>query len=284
MSSHVSTGPVRPVTTRHLINWKSKGRKIVAVTAYDYTSARLVDQSGVDLILVGDSLGNVIQGLDSTIPVTLEDVIYHSRAVRRGIQRAHLVGDMPFLSYQISPEEAIRNAGRLLKEGAVHSVKLEGGREHAESISRMTTAGIPVMGHLGLTPQSVHALGGYRVQGRDDDGAKRIIEDAKILEEAGAYAVVLECVPERLAREVSSTLTIPTIGIGAGAHCDGQILVLQDMLGLNMDFSPKFVRRFGNLGEAAIEALTDYASSVKDGSFPAVEETFDPQPALVVAN
>lgn len=284
MSSHAGTGRVRPVTTRQLINWKSKGRKIVAVTAYDYTTARLVDKSGVDLILVGDSLGNVIQGLDSTIPVTLDDVIYHARAVRRGIQRAHLVGDMPFLSYQISPEEAIRNAGRLLKEGAVHSVKLEGGREHEESVRRMTTAGIPVMGHLGLTPQSVHALGGYRVQGRDDEGAKRIIEDAKILEEAGAYAVVLECVPERLAREISNTLTIPTIGIGAGAHCDGQILVLQDMLGLNLDFSPKFVRRFGNLGEAAIEALTDYASSVKDGTFPAVEETFDPQPSLVVAN
>lgn len=281
MSSHSGSGAVKPITIRQLVNWKAKGRRIVAVTAYDYTMARLVESAGVDLILVGDSLGNVIQGLDTTLPVSLDDIIYHSRAVRRGIGRAHLVGDMPFLSYQISTEDALRNAGRLMKEGAVQSVKLEGGREHEEIVRRMTTAGIPVMGHLGLTPQSVHALGGYRVQGRDDASARRILEDAKILEEAGAYAVVLECVPQRLAREISESLTIPTIGIGAGSHCDGQILVLQDMLGLNMEFKPKFVRRFASLGEQAIAALEDYAASVRDGEFPAAEETFDPQPELL---
>lgn len=283
MSSHSGPGAVRPVTTRKLVSWKRKGRKIVCVTAYDYTMARLVEEAGIDLILVGDSLGNVIQGLDTTIPVTLEDVIYHSRAVRRGIQRAHLVGDMPFLSYQISREEALRNAGRLMKEGAVHSVKLEGGREHAESIRAMTNAGIPVMGHLGLTPQSVHTLGGYRVQGRDDESAHRIVEDAKILQEAGIYALVLECVPDRLARGITDTLEVPTIGIGAGAQCDGQILVIQDLLGLNQEFKPKFVRRFAELGEQTVSALQAYSDAVKEGTFPNAEETFDPKPALVVA-
>ena len=283
MSSHSGPGSVRPVTTRQLVNWKKNGRKIVCITAYDFTMARLVEQAGIDLILVGDSLGNVIQGLDTTLPVTIEDIIYHSRAVRRGIGRAHLVGDMPFLSYQVSPLDALRNAGRLMKEGAVQSVKLEGGREHAEAIRAMTNAGIPVMGHLGLTPQSIHKLGGYRVQGRDDESARRILEDAKILQEAGIYSLVLECVPDRLAGEITHSLDIPTIGIGAGADCDGQILVLQDMLGLNADFKPKFVRRFAELGEETVSALESYAEAVKGGTFPSADETFDPKPALVVA-
>jgi 3-methyl-2-oxobutanoate hydroxymethyltransferase len=280
MSSHVDTG-AKPVTTRQLIAWKQKGRRISCVTAYDYTSARLVERAGVDLILVGDSLGNVVQGNDSTIPVTLDDIIYHARAVRRGVQHAHVVGDMPFMTYQVNGDDALRNAGRLMKEGAVHSVKLEGGQEHAETVFRMTRAGIPVMGHLGLTPQSVHQLGGYRVQGREASDAERIVADAVALQDAGAYAVVLECVPEPLAREITSRLAIPTIGIGAGRFCDGQILVLQDMLGLNLDFSPRFVRRFAELGAAAVEALESYVAAVRDETFPAEAETFDPSPAVL---
>jgi 3-methyl-2-oxobutanoate hydroxymethyltransferase len=281
MSSH--TAGTRPLTTRQLVSWKKKGRKIVALTAYDYTMARLVDDAGVDLILVGDSLGNVIQGLDSTIPVTLEEIIYHSRAVRRAISRPHLVGDMPFMSYQVSSEKALENAGRLMKEGGVQSIKLEGGRDVAPAVTLMTRAGIPVMGHLGLTPQSVHTLGGYRVQGRDDEAARTILEDARILQDAGIYALVLECVPERLAKEITNALEIPTIGIGAGRHCDGQILVMHDMLGLNQEFKPRFVRRFAELGAEAVAAFEDYAASVREGSFPNAEETFDPQPALSIA-
>jgi 3-methyl-2-oxobutanoate hydroxymethyltransferase len=283
MSAHVDSDTTRTVTTRQLSCWKKKGRKITAVTAYSFTEAKLVEQAGIDVILVGDSLGNVIQGLDSTIPVTLEDIIYHSRAVRRAIQRPHLVGDMPFMSYQVSVEDALRNAGRLMKEGGVQSVKLEGGRERIEAVRRMVEAGIPVMGHLGLTPQSIHQLGGYRVQGRSKEAYQRIAQDAKMLEEAGAYAVVLECVPVALAREVTATLTIPTIGIGAGWCCDGQILVLHDLLGLNTEFKPTFVRQFAHLGEEVVHALQTYASEVQGGTFPAATESFDPQPVLAVA-
>jgi 3-methyl-2-oxobutanoate hydroxymethyltransferase len=266
----------RPVTIRTLQKFKEEGRRIVALTAYDYTFGRLVDQAGADLILVGDSLGNVIQGHDSTLPVTLEDVIYHCRAVRRGIQRAHLVGDMPFMTYQINPEQALTNAGRLMQEGACHSVKLEGGQERAETVHRVVQAGIPVMGHIGLTPQSVHQLGGHVVQGRGDEAHARLLRDARALQDAGAYALVLECVPEPLAEEITRALQIPTIGIGAGARCDGQILVLHDMLGLLPDFSPRFVRRFGELGEAAAEAIGRYANAVREGAFPSAAETYDP--------
>ncbi|MCA9562449.1 MAG: 3-methyl-2-oxobutanoate hydroxymethyltransferase [Myxococcales bacterium] len=273
----------RPLTIRQLVSWKASGRKIVCATAYDYTMARLVDQAGVDLILVGDSLGNVVQGHDTTIPVTVDDIIYHARAVRRAITRPHLVSDLPFMAYSISVEDGMRNAARLMQEGGVHSVKIEGGREHAELVHRLVQAGVPVMAHLGLTPQSVHQLGGYRVQGRDADGAMRILEDAKILEDAGAYAVVLECVPEGLAHQVSTALQIPTIGIGAGPQCDGQILVLHDLLGLNLEFKPKFVRRFAELGQLGIAALETYAESVREGSFPALGETFDPEPPVAWA-
>lgn len=282
MSAHPAAGPRGPVTIQQLVRFKQKGRRIVAVTAYDYTMARLVDRADVDVVLVGDSLGNVVQGLETTIPVTLDDIIYHSRAVRRALGTAHLVGDLPFMSYQVSAEQALESAGRLMKEGGVQSVKLEGGRERAETVSRMVQAGIPVMGHLGLTPQSVHQLGGYKVQGRSDAAARRIVEDALLLEEAGAYALVLECVPERLAQQITGRLTIPTIGIGAGPHCDGQILVLPDLLGLNDDFKPRFVRRFADLGEAVVAALDEYAAEVKSGGFPAAEETFDPAPSLAV--
>lgn len=270
------SGSVRPVTIRTLQQYKQKGRRIVALTAYDYVFGRLVDQAGADLILIGDSLGNVVQGHDSTLPVTLEDIIYHARAVRRGIERAHLVGDLPFMSYQISPEQALASAGRLMQEGRCHSVKLEGGAERAETVYRLVQAGIPVMGHIGLTPQSVHQLGGHRVQGRGEDAHQRLLRDALALQEAGAYALVLECVPEALAREVSQALDIPTIGIGAGKHCDGQILVLHDMLGLLTDFSPRFVRRFAKLGEATVEAIESYGQAVREGSFPSPQETYDP--------
>lgn len=270
---------IRPISIRNLQKFKREGRKIVSVTAYDYTFARLIEQSGaVDIVLIGDSLGNVIQGQDTTVPVTLEDIIYHARAVRRGLKRAHLVGDMPFMTYQISVEQALTNAARLMREGLVQSVKLEGGREQAEVVRRLTSSGIPVMGHLGLTPQSIHQLGGHRVQGRDDAARARIIEDAQILQEAGAYAIVLECVPAALAQTISEQLHIPTIGIGAGDGCDGQILVLQDLLGLGGDFNPKFVRRFAQLGEATIHALQGYEEAVRQGTFPSVAETYDPAP------
>ncbi len=268
--------PLRPLTIRNLQRFKQDGRKIVALTAYDYTFARLVDQAGVDLVLVGDSLGNVIQGQETTLPVTLDDIIYHSRAVSRGLRRAHLVGDMPFMTYQISVEQAMTNAARLMREGAVHSIKLEGGRERAEVVRRLVDAGIPVMGHLGLTPQSIHQLGGHRVQGRDQEDHKRIVEDARILQEAGAWSVVLECVPASLALEVSGALHIPTIGIGAGEGCDGQILVLQDLLGLNGEFNPRFVRRFAQLGDLVTDAIKDYGEAVRAGTFPSAEETYDP--------
>jgi 3-methyl-2-oxobutanoate hydroxymethyltransferase len=238
----------------------------------------------VDLILVGDSLGNVVQGLDSTLPVTLEEVIYHARSVRRAIQRAHLVADMPFMTYQVTPEMALVNAGRLMKEAQVQSVKLEGGAIYADTVKRITQAGIPVMGHLGLTPQSVHQLGGYRVQGRDEPSARLIIEDALALEEAGAYSLVLECVPERLAKEITSVLSIPTIGIGAGVYCDGQILVFQDAMGMNRSFSPRFVRRYAELGDLVKAGLENYVEEVQKGAFPGPEETFDPQPQLAVAH
>ncbi len=267
--------PVRPVTIRTLQRFKREGQKIAALTAYDYTFARLVDTAGIDIILVGDSLGNIVQGHDSTLPVTLEDIIYHSRAVRRGIRRAHLVGDLPFMTYQISTEQALANAGRLMQEGACHSVKLEGGQERAEAVARIVAAGIPVMGHLGLTPQSVHQLGGHRVQGRKKDAAQRILDDARALQDAGAYAIVLECVPEGLAQEITQTLEIPTIGIGAGRGCDGQILVLHDLLGLG-DFDPRFVRRFAQLGEATRDAVRSYKDAVQAGSFPSEEEIYDP--------
>lgn len=267
---------VRPVTVRTLQRFKKDARRIVALTAYDYTFARLLDEAGVDVILVGDSLGNVVQGHDSTLPVTLEDVIYHSRAVRRGIRRAQLVGDLPFMTYQVSVEQALQNAGRLMQEGACHAVKLEGGEERAEAVYRITSSGIPVMGHIGLTPQYVHQLGGHRVQGRGDEAGAKLLNDARALEQAGAYALVLECVPEGLAQEVSRELSIPTIGIGAGNHCDGQILVLHDLLGLVRDFDPRFVRRFANLGELTVDAVSRYGDAVRTGAFPSAEETYDP--------
>jgi 3-methyl-2-oxobutanoate hydroxymethyltransferase len=257
---------------------KVAGAKIAMVTAYDAVGARLADRGGVDVVLVGDSVGMVVQGHESTLPVTLEQMIYHCAAVRRGLARgggrAHLVGDMPFGSYQASPDDAVRHAMRLVAEGGVEAVKLEGGAEFAEVIARIVRAGIPVMGHIGLTPQSVHKMGGYVVQGKDGERAQQLVRDARALEEAGCYALVLECIPAELARLISGQLEIPTIGIGAGVHCDGQVLVFHDLLGLETEFRPRFVKRFAELGEAAAAAVASYVGEVKQGSFPAEEHSF----------
>jgi 3-methyl-2-oxobutanoate hydroxymethyltransferase len=247
---------------------------IAMVTAYDFTMARLVDEAGVDMILVGDSLGMVVQGLPNTIPVTLEEMAYHGRAVARGVARAHVVGDMPFMSYQVSAHQAVESAGRLMKEGAFESVKLEGGTEIAESVFRIVRSGIPVVGHVGLTPQSVHALGGFKVQGRGDDGAEKVLEDARALEQAGAFCVVLEAIPPDLAARVTEEIGIPTIGIGAGASCDGQVLVCTDLLGMMRGHSPKFAKRYAQLGDAIVGAVREYVGEVQTRAFPTAAHSY----------
>lgn len=271
--------PARKITAPDL-RAKKGVSPIAMVTAYDFTMARLVDEAGVDAVLVGDSLGMVVQGMSNTLPVTLDEMIYHCRAVARALNTAHLVGDLPFLSYQTSIPSALESAGRLLKDGACESVKLEGGLDFAEHVFRMVRAGIPVMGHVGLTPQSVHAFGGFKLQGRGDDAAERIIADAKALEEAGAYAVVLEAVPPDVAARITGELSIPTIGIGAGLECDGQVLVCTDLLGMSRGHTPKFAKRFAELGDAVVEATRSYTEAVRARSFPSVEHSFKPnQPA-----
>lgn len=274
--STTGTARTSKVTVRDLLEMKSRGEKIVVLTAYDYLFGKLVDENGADVVLVGDSLGQVVLGYDSTLPVTIEDMIHHARAVRRGVQRAMLVVDMPFLSFQISAEETLRNAGRILKETGCEAVKLEGGDEQtADCVRALVRAGIPVMGHIGLTPQSVHAVGGYRVQGREQADAARIKEEAGRLQAAGCFSVVLELMPAGLAADITRALQIPTIGIGAGPEVDGQVLVLYDMLGLNDGFKPKFLRRFGNIAEQARTGIQDFARAVRDGSYPAAEHSFD---------
>ncbi len=251
-----------------LAQMKERGERIVMLTAYDATMTRLFDRAGIDLLLVGDSLGNVILGLDTTIPVTLDEIIHHTRAVTRAASRALVVADMPFLTYQISAEQAMRNAARLFQEGGAAAVKLEGGRAVADTVGRITSAGLPVMGHVGLTPQHVHRLGGMRQQARDDDAAEELISDALALEDAGAFAVVLEAIPDPVAKEVTSRLKIPTIGIGAGPHCDGQVLVSYDVLGLFDGFVPPFVKQYAQLGELILNAVKNYADDVRQGAFP----------------
>jgi 3-methyl-2-oxobutanoate hydroxymethyltransferase len=261
-------GKLNKITTAVIKDMKKKKEKVTMLTAYDYGTAAVVDEAGIDIILVGDSLGMVVLGYDSTLPVTMEDMIHHTKAVCRGAKRAMVLGDMPFMSYQVSVEDAVRNAGRFLQEAGAQGVKLEGGREVAEVTRRIASAGIPVMAHLGLTPQSVHQLGGYKVQGKSDAAAKRILEDAKILEDAGAFSVVLECVPTLLAKEITESLTMSTIGIGAGIHCDGQVLVINDMLGIFERFTPKFVKKYANLNLQIKEAVTQYIGEVRTGVFP----------------
>ncbi|CAK7020891.1 MAG: 3-methyl-2-oxobutanoate hydroxymethyltransferase [Petrimonas sp.] len=254
---------------------KDNNRKISMLTAYDYSMAKIVDAAGIDSVLVGDSLGMVFQGNESTLPVTLDEMIYHTKAVVRGVKNALVVADMPFLSYHVSKEEAVRNAGRMIKEGGAEAVKMEGGSLFSETIKAVVDAQIPVMGHIGLTPQSVNAFGGFKVQGKDEQSAKRIWEDAKLLEEAGVFAITLECIPDKLAQLITKSLRIPTIGIGAGKSCDGQVLVINDMLGMFSDFVPRFVKQYAKLNTEITAAVQDYIAEVREGDFPAGEHTFD---------
>ena len=272
------SGPVasqpRRITVPQLGRFKREKQAITMVTAYDATFARLVDEAGVDVILVGDSLGMVMQGHPHTLEVTLEHMAYHARCVRRAVTRAHLVVDMPFMSYQVSPEQALLSAGRLVQEGGAEAVKLEGGARCVDAVRKIVSAGIPVMGHIGLTPQSVHEFGGFRVQARGQDAAERLRQDALVLQEAGVYGLVLEGIPAALARQVSESLAIPTIGIGAGVGCDGQVLVMQDLLGLDDRFKPKFVKRYAELAGLVRDAFAEFVSDVRERRFPADEHSF----------
>lgn len=268
-------------TIRDIAAMKRRGERIAMITAYDYTSARIVESAGVDIILVGDSLGQVVLGYESTVPVTMEDMLHHIKAVVRGTEKVHIVGDLPFISYQASRSDAIRNAGRILKEGGAQSVKLEGGRSVAKTMHRIVQAGIPVMGHIGLTPQAVNQLGGYRIQGRTTKAAVELIEDAKAVEDAGAYSIVLEGVPSQLAQIVTERLKIPTIGIGAGVHCDGQVQVFHDMMGLYTDFTPKHARKYAHLAELMNGAVSEYIEDVRNRSFPSEDESFTLSPEVL---
>ena len=264
----------RRVSITKLKAMKKRGERFAMLTAYDYPSARLVEEAGVPIILVGDTLGMVVLGYDTTIPVTMDEMLHHVKAVVRGTRKAHVVADMPFMSYQAGPQDALRNAGRMLKEGGAQSVKLEGGRRVADTVSLLVSSGIPVMGHIGLTPQSVNQFGGYKVQGKTPAAAVKLINDAVALEQAGAYAVVLETIPAQLAQVVTQKVSIPTIGIGAGPHCDGQVQVFHDLLGLFEEFVPKHAKRYAQLGEVIKEAVGRYAAEVKDGAFPTEKESF----------
>ena len=263
-----------PMTLFELQKMKHDSRKITMLTAYDASFARLLDSSGVDILLVGDSVGMVVQGKNNTLSVTMDQMIYHGAAVSSATRRAHVTVDMPFMSYHVSNEEAVRNAGRLVTEGGAHSVKLEGGRGRAATIRAIVDAQIPVMGHVGLTPQSFHAQGGFRIQGRTEEDGKGILEDALAVQEAGAWCVVLEGIPTSLAAEISKQLDIPTIGIGAGNGCDGQVLVIYDLLGMDEEFQPKFVRRYAEAGQLVREAVGNYIQEVRDGSFPGEENSY----------
>jgi 3-methyl-2-oxobutanoate hydroxymethyltransferase len=265
---------IKRITTKSLALLKHKGVKISALTAYDFITAKLLDEAGIDLILVGDSLGNVFQGNETTLPVTMDEMIYHTKAVSKGINRAMLVVDMPFMSYQLSTDEAFRNAGRIMKETSAGGVKLEGGKRVSKAIKKITRAGIPVMGHIGLTPQSIHQFGSYRERGRNDEEVMELLEDAKVVEESGAFALVLEKIPAKLALRITESVEIPTIGIGAGPHCDGQILVTPDMLGLNVDFHPRFVRYYAELAGAVTQAVKNYIQDIKEKKFPSEEESY----------
>ena len=262
-------------------NAKQKNERLTMLTAYDYSTAKLIDASGVDSVLVGDSLGMVMLGYEDTLSVTMEDMIHHTKAVARGVKDALIVSDLPFMSYQTSVYDAVSNAGRLIKEGRAQAVKLEGGIEVCPQIKAIVEASIPVMAHLGLTPQSVNAFGGFKVQGKDEEAARSLIEQAKAVEAAGAFAVVLECIPAKLAELITKSISIPTIGIGAGNGCDGQVLVYQDMLGLYSDFTPKFVKRYAEIGPQMQTAIEDYITEVKSGAFPAAEHTFALSDAVI---
>lgn len=262
------------ITINDFFKKKAEGQKITMLTAYDYPFAQIVDEAGIDAILVGDSLAMVIQGFENTLPVTMDEMVYHTKMVSRAVKGAMVIGDMPFMSYQGSVEEAVKNAGRFLKEAGASAIKVEGGREVAGQIEAITKAEIPVMAHIGLTPQAIHRMGGYKVQGRGDEAARRLLEDAHVVEEAGAFSVVLEAVPSELAKKITSELRIPTIGIGAGPHCDGQVLVIHDLLGLFERFMPRFVKRYANLKDEALRAVRSYKEEVEKGIFPSEEHSF----------
>jgi len=264
----------KKITTRSIIELKQKKIKITALTAYDYLMAKLLDRAGIDLILVGDSLGNVFQGKDTTLSVTLDNMIYHTQAVVKGVKRAMVITDMPFMTFQNTVQEAFMNAGKIMKETNAGGVKLEGGRRVAEAVRKITESGIPVVGHIGLTPQSIHQFGGYLPRGKNEKEANTLLEDAKILEEAGAFALILEKIPAKLAKQISESISIPSIGIGAGPYCDGQILVVYDMLGLIEDFHPRFVRKYENFAEDAENAFRKYISDVQAQQFPNENESY----------
>jgi 3-methyl-2-oxobutanoate hydroxymethyltransferase len=261
-------------TIQDFLKKKKEGKKITLLTAYDYPFAQIVDEAGIDVILVGDSLGMVVQGLDTTLPVTMDEMIYHTKMVKRAVKNAMIIGDMPFMSYQVSVSEAVKNAGRFLKEAGASAVKLEGGSEVTEHIRACTQSDIPVMAHIGLTPQSIHRMGGYRVQGKTEEAAKRLMEEAHTIENAGAFSLLLEAIPMQLAKKITEKLSIPTIGIGAGPFCDGQVLVLHDILGLFERFVPKFVKPYADLKNNALSAIRKYKEEVEKGEFPADEHSF----------
>lgn len=261
-------------TVSSFLKAKKNGEKVSMLTAYDYSTAKLLDEAGVDSLLVGDSLGMVMLGYENTLQVTIDDMVHHCKAVARGVKRAMVIGDMPFLSYHVSIEDSIKNAGRLVREGGAHAIKLEGGREVIDKVKAIINAQIPVIGHLGLTPQSVNMFGGFKVQGKSEAQARKIIEDALLLQQAGVFAIVLECVPEMLAKLISEKLEIPTIGIGAGQYCDGQVLVTQDMLGMYTDFVPKFVKQYSNLCDCIKDSTKQYIEEINEGKFPSKEHTF----------
>ncbi len=262
------------ITINDLLKKKAEGRKITMLTAYDYAFARMVDEAGIDVILVGDSLGMVVQGLENTLPVTMDEMIYHTKMVSRASENAMVIGDMPFMSYQSGVADAVRNAGRFLKEAGAAAVKLEGGAEVLEHIRALTRSDIPVMAHIGLTPQSIHRMGGYKVQGRTEEAQKRLLQEAVAAEDAGAFAILLEAIPMELSSSVTAKLAIPTIGIGAGPHCDGQVLVIHDLLGMFERFVPKFIRRYASFKEDAIKAIRSYREDVERGDFPTEEQSF----------
>lgn len=270
------TGNDRPekVTTQTVVEMKRNGEKISMLTAYDYTMAGIIDSAGVDVILVGDSASNVMAGFDTTVPMTIEHMIYHTSCVVRGVDRALVIADLPFMSYQVTAKEALINAGRMMKEAGAHAVKLEGGKPIAPTVKRIVDAGIPVMGHLGLTPQSIYKFGTYKVRAKEDEEAEQLLKDAKVLEKAGVFSIVLEKIPAPLAKKVTASVSVPTIGIGAGPHCDGQVLVLHDMLGLNKDFSPRFLRRYADLHQSMSDAVKHYIRDVKSGDFPDESEQY----------
>jgi len=268
---------IKKLTILDIISMKKNGERISMLTAYDASFAGLIDAAGIDMVLVGDSLGMVLLGYNSTIPVTMEEMLHHCRAAGRGVKRAVLVGDMPFMSYQVSQNEAISNAGRFLKEAGCDAVKLEGGTELCDTVKAIVKAGIPLMGHIGLTPQTASQLGGYRVQGRDADSARRLLQSARDLEAAGVFAIVLECIPAQLSEAITRMVSIPTIGIGAGKHCDGQVLVTHDMVGMFDKFNPSLVKQFAKLAPQIKDAVADYNKEVKNGSFPAEEHSFNMQ-------